>query len=687
MRVKTLTVVVFILLTLFPFALLAQGLENLSVCLAPGAHLPLAYRDQFGIGIGAGLSVDYRLPFLPLLAVGGGISYGLLPTLEQSRLSLVAFDVGAGVNVEILPKLTISLAARGGYHLALYGGAVGSGPVFGGQTRIEYRLHPAFGLGIDATYQNFWSIPQSRPLAQDLSVNLAATFHLGSAGQSRLEIRDVKFSPVFPVFYKYYDENAVGQLSIRNGEAGIIKDVKITFFVKQYMDKPKVCGVLKEIKAGAETSIPLYALFTDNVLGITEGTTVMAQIAVDYLYNDEKRVKEYVQSLEIENRNAMTWDDDRKAASFITAKDPAVLKFAKGVAAAIRDIGAGSLDGSVVNALGLFESLSLYGLNYVKDPSSPYEQYSRDSTVIDFLQFPSQTLTYKAGDCDDLSILFCALLESIGIETAFITIPGHIFMAFALQMDSSEAVQAFSRPEDVIILEGKPWIPVEITMVRDGFLKAWQEGAKEWRENSKAGKARLFPIHDAWNTYRPVGILSTEGNIEVPRTEKISSTYLEALRKFVEREIGPKAQSLIDEISKSKGEPRLTNKLGVLYARYGLYEKAELEFKKVIAKVEDASALVNLGNIAFLRKDMRSALVFYERAYRKEPRNAKVLINIARTQYQLENDAAVKDYFQRARELDPGLAGRYEYLGTDSMQKERAGTSMIDDTTIWVEIE
>jgi len=112
-----------------------------------------------------------------------------------------------------------------------------------------------------------------------------------------------------------------------------------------------------------------------------------------------------------------------------------------------------------------------------------------------------------------------------------------------------------------------------------------------------------------------------------------------------------------------------------------------LEFKKVIAKVEDASALVNLGNIAFLRKDMRSALVFYERANRKEPRNAKVLINLARTQYQLENDAAVKDYFQRARELDPGLAGRYEYLGTDSMQKERAGTSMIDDTTIWVEIE
>jgi transglutaminase-like putative cysteine protease len=35
---------------------------------------------------------------------------------------------------------------------------------------------------------------------------------------------------------------------------------------------------------------------------------------------------------------------------------------------------------------------------------------------------------YRAGDCDDLSILYCSLLEAIGIRTAFVTIPGHIFM-------------------------------------------------------------------------------------------------------------------------------------------------------------------------------------------------------------------------------------------------------------------
>ena len=48
-----------------------------------------------------------------------------------------------------------------------------------------------------------------------------------------------------------------------------------------------------------------------------------------------------------------------------------------------------------------------------------------DKNAVDFLQFPRQTLVYGAGDCDDISILYNSLLESVGIRTAFITIPGH----------------------------------------------------------------------------------------------------------------------------------------------------------------------------------------------------------------------------------------------------------------------
>lgn len=60
------------------------------------------------------------------------------------------------------------------------------------------------------------------------------------------------------------------------------------------------------------------------------------------------------------------------------------------------------------------------------DPQSSYVTAIQARDAVDCLKFPRQTLEYRGGDCDDLSILYCALLESVGIETAFIATPGHI---------------------------------------------------------------------------------------------------------------------------------------------------------------------------------------------------------------------------------------------------------------------
>ena len=49
-------------------------------------------------------------------------------------------------------------------------------------------------------------------------------------------------------------------------------------------------------------------------------------------------------------------------------------------------------------------------MQYVSDPRSSTE----------YVQFPTQTIEVAGGDCDDLSVAFSALLESIGIQTAFV---------------------------------------------------------------------------------------------------------------------------------------------------------------------------------------------------------------------------------------------------------------------------
>ncbi|MBT3271522.1 MAG: transglutaminase domain-containing protein, partial [Spirochaetales bacterium] len=98
----------------------------------------------------------------------------------------------------------------------------------------------------------------------------------------------------------------------------------------------------------------------------------------------------------------------------------------------MRDYANPALNSNLLLALAIHEAITLYAIRYVIDPSSSYKQPSGKNAAFDYLQFPRQTLEYKAGDCDDLSILYTALLQAIGIETAFITIPGHIYMAFSL---------------------------------------------------------------------------------------------------------------------------------------------------------------------------------------------------------------------------------------------------------------
>ncbi len=215
---------------------------------------------------------------------------------------------------------------------------------------------------------------------------------------------------------------------------------------------------------------------------------------LDYTYKERELKKTLVESIRLFDRNAITWDDDRKAAAFVTSKDPVVLKFTKNVAGIVRERSKTNVNLNLKIAIGLFESVRLYGISYVIDPKTPYAVFSKDSTSLDFLQFPRQTMVYKAGDCDDLSVLYCALLESVGIETAFITAPGHIFMAFSLGISEEDARKTFSNPDEFIYENEQVWVPVEITLFKEGFLKAWQTGAREWRKYNPGGETGFFPF-------------------------------------------------------------------------------------------------------------------------------------------------------------------------------------------------
>ncbi len=701
-----------------------EKVSYLSFKLMPGVALPLGESgNYFTFGGNIGLSGSFRLPFLPILSLNGEILYDLelLANKSSQSVSVISVGGGAGLFYEISRFVIQAYGTGGGYF-----GFVNPNfeiesvyPYFSGGLGLTYMITPSLGIGMDVLYRNYLGLYNGAGASLNISYHIQQEKRVPkpkppkeprpepkpepaievppkpsplvveeTASVGGLEISEIEFTTVFPVLFKYYDENPIGTALLNNVEEESIEDIEVSLYVKQYMDSPKVCNAPGKLEAGEKAEIELNALFNDTVLGITEGTKVATQLILEYTLQGQRLKKIEEATLRLYDRNSLTWDDDRKVAAFVTAKDPDVLSLSKYTAGIVTNKGSQAVVKNLRIAMGMHGALAEYGMAYVVDPRTPYEELSKSETAVDFLQFPRHTLKYKAGDCDDLSILYNALLESVGVKTAFITIPGHIFTAFSVDMEPEEARKRFLRADELIFREGETWIPVEITEISGGFIKAWQTGAKQWREHKAREQAGFYPTDDAWKLYEPVGLPEAASGVDVPNRDKLTVRYLEELINFIDREIYPQVARIQAEINKTNESPTSVNKLGVLYSKYGLYERAEKEFQKILEKEEFVPALVNMGNVYFLQGDFEKAKEYYERAFSKAPNNPTVLLCVARINHELENYGMVRETYDKLKSLNPDLAIQFAYLelrGDEAARAAEIGQSK--EIVIWDEEE
>ncbi len=695
---RTVSVLIFIMLLGQIFQIAAADLDNNSIIIKPSFELPLGEKSSltnadapFKPGGSVSFNLQYVPPGIPLFFFSGVLGYSVMPT-QAENLTVLNGGLRSGLNFRFGDVLSLNTGVELGWYVGMYpGNEAGSNPYAGGNIDLSWDISPELTLSAGAGYKyllGYESATESyTDLYQGASVSIGTVFHLSSGdNRTKVKVDNIEFDPVFPVFYGYYDSNPLGTVSLTNGENSTITDVKVYFDVNQYMEEPKLSATFPSLKRGESVDVELKALFSNSVMQLTESTRVSANIITEYTYLGERFTSVTPQTLRIYDRNSMMWDDDRKAASFVTAKDSTVLLFAKNTAGIIRDQGNNPINLNFRIAMGIFETLRLYGMNYVVDPQSSYVEAIQNAQYIDYLQFPSQSLTYRAGDCDDLSILTSALLEAVGIKTAFITSPGHIYMAFSLDMPESQAKNVFSNTEDFIFIDDDTWVPIEITLVTDGFLKAWKIGAKDWRENIVRGDAIMYPIHQAWEFYEPVAIPGSALSLIFPDKDSIISNYEENLQLFINREILPKVIYFEDKISKGNDSARLRNRFGVLYARYGQYEEATDQFSRAIRMDSSyVSPLINLGNIHFLNENTDDALIWYKKAERLDPFNSKVIAAVARTQYELEEYKEASDRYAKLKIQAPDLAAEYAYLGNESNYSGRAAAATAKGTTLWDE--
>jgi tetratricopeptide (TPR) repeat protein len=260
------------------------------------------------------------------------------------------------------------------------------------------------------------------------------------------------------------------------------------------------------------------------------------------------------------------------------------------------------------------------------------------------------------------------------VETAFITVPGHIFMAVSLNEAPDQARKDFGSLDNLILLGDKSWLPIETTERGAGFVQSWERGAKEWRENLAKNQAVLYPVHEAWSLYEPVGFAADMGNIVLPDSDRVVAAYLGELVHYIDQEIYPQVAKLQAEVTRSNGSPKAVNQLGVLYAKYGLNDRAEAKFRQALQAGDYAPALLNIGHLSYLLGSFQEALAYYERAQKLSPDNPTVLLALARANHELENYGVVKVTYEKLKAADPNLAERFAYLELKGAEGIRAPT-------------
>ncbi len=681
----------------------------LSFGVAPTGQVPLGgSASLFEPGAGFRLEGRYALPGSGLFFLSGALDYRYGPTKveDPSSLSFISLGAGGGLDFAFAEAMGLRVGARAGAYADLY--AMGGAAYFAANPFVEAGVDLYLVLGSSSIVELGSSYRNDLGLWNGVGLSLGASVALPSGGTTlraaralsaarsgvavieesadKVLLGNLVLEPVFPVLFKHYFSHPVGMARVINRGKAPMEDLRVKLVNRQYMGASTESAPVT-LAPGGTVAVELSALFTDAVLQVTEGTRVAVEIEISYTVEGRRHLATKVQELQIHGRNALTWDPDSKAAAFVTAKDPVILAFAKDAVGLSRDYGNPALDRKIGAAMAVWHLLKERGMRYTVDPLSSYAARGERGAEPDFLQFPRETLRFGGGDCDDLTLLDCALLEAVGVETAMITVPGHIFMAFSTGMTREQAGSWFSRPADLVYAEdGGAWIPVEVTELSGGFLKAWELGARQWRDASASGSASFIPVHEAWMDYEPVGLPGDETLFAMPGLAKAGAAFKAELSRFVDREMADGVKKIGAEIAAAPQDPKPLNKLGVFYAKWGLYAQAEERLLAAVRIREYAPALVNLGNISLLSKDAAQAIDFFDRARNADAKNAVAALGLARASYELERWDAAASLYAEAAKLDPRLEADWSWLGRAVAETTKAADSGARDAaTLWAE--
>jgi hypothetical protein len=621
----------------------------------------------------AALGAGYAHRFAKYLEAGVDVTVGLSEALYDDLVSDPDVDPPLG-SANLLFEACGRIILNPSYNLA-----------------IDIRPNAKYLLGIGAI-KDFDGLL--------LSLGLGATFRFGQdPDASTAAARAVRFERVvvpqaFAAMQSWYVQHPIGTAVLVNTEKVPLADVEVSFLQKGTMDSPTPSGTLDRLAPGERATVDLYALFNDAVFR-TEGVTPLSgEVIVSYLLRGRPVEQRQSVGFYLYDKRAMTWDDDRKLSALITPDDSALKNYGGFVRQACNAAAVPGLSPSLQLGMQVFAALGEIGCLYQADSELPFTRVQGDPAAVDTVNLARETLKSGMGDCDDLTVLFDSVLESLAVDTGFITVPGHVFAALDTGVPSREYRKVHPDRAMSIDVDGELWIPVEITLVgKTGFLEAWTKGMEEWRAyDATPGKRILTVTRKARELYRPVGLKEADLGLQYGRKEAIVEAFRRDRDRLVERILSAAVAT-----ATAGGRKEDWNRLGVAQAQFLRYAEAEEAFRRALSLAPDyPSATINLGNLLFLQQEYGEALSVYGEAQALLEKDGSVapavqvrlLLNMAKASYALERYDDAGAFYARASAIDPETVEDYAYLIERATTGTRAaGAAETDRVIFFIEDE
>ena len=559
----------------------------------------------------------------------GGGSATLLPrsvragvAWEAGKDLLLAMDLGRKVHMGGEYWVTDQLVLRGGVQKDL-------------KTSDPFELNLGLGLRYKAFQIDLAHAPGKRGLGQTQRYGLTMTFDPVS---SAVQIAEIEGEDLFASYYQAYGSRFMGHILLENKSDQSL-ECRLMVSAPDYEEVPYEETLIIR-KGDRAQRVPFRLLLSDKVLDVSKDTAIPVQVRVEYTTGARTRSDQKSGRMVLYGRGALLWDDIGRAAAFVNSRDQGVETFARHVSRTVSEfVHFRQVERNVLQAGAVFEALRRYGIRYQVDPNNPYAEVVGADWPFDNIQYPRELLRRRTGDCDDCTVLFCSLLENLGIATGVVDVPGHIFAVFDVGVDPAQIYKLGIPADRLLRFKDRFWVPVETTLWGKSFEEVWDAGLRQLRDLPD-WEDRIQVVSEAWRTYPPsqpsFDFAIEEKVVSLACDSALVATRIESLnrlkRMFVDQEYG----QILETNAK---DPELHFEVAYVYMSLNMLADARAEVKKAAQLSTDAVRVETyMGNTYFLENDLQKAVGHYERAFEMDPDDLGLKENLERAMKRLVSE-------------------------------------------------